>query len=1341
MVESSRIQRHAAAPQLARGLQQGRALRIRRVGQAGHRDNALARRAELLARQRGQRMARPHFQQHARGCVEHLRQRSGETHRDAQMSRPVFDRTGLAGVEPVAQRGRHQRQLRTAQFDGGKRRAERFQHRLHHRRMEGVRGLQQARGDAVGLQRRAEILDRVARTGHHAGARRVLRRQRQIFRQARLQRIQRQSHRQHRARRLRLHQFATPRDQRDRVAQAEHTGQRGRHELAHAVADHRRRPEAQAHPPLRQRVLDGERRRLHHCRGQQRRRVIGEYARGQIETALLAQGLGAGIKRVAEHRLARMQRAAHARVLRALAGEQEHHVARLRQRAARRCRGGFRAGQLRAGADGGVGDHGQSMRKRLAPDRQRPRRVGKLEVGRRGQVDAQPCGCRAQRGSRARRQQKQLRPGGRLARCRRRRFFQHHVCIGAAHAERAHARAARYARFAGPLVQAVVDHERRAGEVDRRVGRGVMQARRNAPLGQRQRGLDHAGCTGGDHQVADVALDRAETAEAGIRRVAAKRLDQAFDLDRIADRRGRAVGFHVGDAACVDAGVALGHRDHRGLALAAGRHEAGLGAAVVVDRATTDHRDDRVAIGLRVGQPLQQHHRRAIAEHRAACLGVEAARVAVRRQHGAILEQIAAARRAGDRGATGQRHLALAVAQALHCLADRHQRGGTGGVHAHRRAGEIELVRHPRRDEILLVVQHDLERPELFDLVGMRADVMLEIGCVVHAGEHADRTVLRAGRMAGAFQALPAQLQEQPLLRIHQLRLARADAEERGVEQLHTVDHAACGDVGRVVAQAGRNRRVELARRETGDRLAPFAQVLPEALDVRGAGETAAHADDRDRFGAGVRAGGTGAGQPRRFDAIGAGVIAVTGQRQRRGVAEEGQHVQRGIAVATQAIDQPHRQQRAAAQLEEIVAAAHLVQREAGGKRRAQACLRLAHRSLVGHGQLRPRAARCRQRGAVELAVGGDRQRVQHHPGGRQHELRQFGGQAAAQRRQVGTGGGGHHIGHQALAQQRVVAQHDGASAHAGLAQQRRLDLAGLDAVAADLDLAVAAPDELQRAIMAPAHQVAGAIQAIAGIAEWVGHETLGSQLLAPEIAARHAGAADVQLADHAHRQQLTGGAQHVHASVGDRPTDRHRARVGRQVARDRPGAGEGGALGRAVAVDDLHAGQGDQCAAHVIDRQRLAADQQLAQAVEPTRLLVDHRIEQRRGQPRRADAFAGDGRGQAGGGGDRFGMDHHAAAVQQRAPDFQGRRIETERRGVQHARVGIQPHVVDAAHQSDDRTMGDRHAFGRAGGAGGVHHVGKRIAVDRRQRRVVRRGCGFDGIQRHARHALGQRR
>ncbi len=58
-----------------------------------------------------------------------------------------------------------------------------------------------------------------------------------------------------------------------------------------------------------------------------------------------------------------------------------------------------------------------------------------------------------------------------------------------------------------------------------------------------------------------------------------------------------------------------------------------------------------------------------------------------------------------------------------------------------------------------------------------------------------------------------------------------------------------------------------------------------------------------------------------------------------------------------------------------------------------------------------------------------------------------------------------------------IVAQHDGGLRHAGQLVELRLDLAELDAEAADLNLVVDAAVEDDGALVVEAHRVAGAVE------------------------------------------------------------------------------------------------------------------------------------------------------------------------------------------------------------------------------------------------------------------------
>ncbi|MCY1516520.1 hypothetical protein D9M68_511540 [compost metagenome] len=79
----------------------------------------------------------------------------------------------------------------------------------------------------------------------------------------------------------------------------------------------------------------------------------------------------------------------------------------------------------------------------------------------------------------------------------------------------------------------------------------------------------------------------------------------------------------------------------------------------------------------------------------------------------------------------------------------------------------------------------------------------------------------------------------------------------------------------------------------------------------------------------------------------------------------------------------------------------------------------------------------------------------------------------------------------------------------------------------------VQSAEVVEGAVGAPAHQVAGAIQAPAA-AERIGDEALGGQPGTAVVAARQALAADVQLAGHAIRHRLQVGVQHMGGARAD---------------------------------------------------------------------------------------------------------------------------------------------------------------------------------------------------------------
>ena len=112
------------------------------------------------------------------------------------------------------------------------------------------------------------------------------------------------------------------------------------------------------------------------------------------------------------------------------------------------------------------------------------------------------------------------------------------------------------------------------------------------------------------------------------------------------------------------------------------------------------------------------------------------------------------------------------------------------------------------------------------------------------------------------------------------------------------------------------------------------------------------------------------------------------------------------------------------------------------------------------------------------------------------------------------------------------------------MALERRLDLARLDAEAAQLHLRVRPPQEVQHAIGPPARQVPGAVHPAPRRTERVGHEPLRRQPRTPQIAPRQTRTRNVQLTAHARRNGTQTAVQHVSAVIRQRTTDRDRRRI-----------------------------------------------------------------------------------------------------------------------------------------------------------------------------------------------------
>ena len=211
------------------------------------------------------------------------------------------------------------------------------------------------------------------------------------------------------------------------------------------------------------------------------------------------------------------------------------------------------------------------------------------------------------------------------------------------------------------------------------------------------------------------------------------------------------------------------------------------------------------------------------------------------------------------------------------------------------------------------------------------------------------------------------------------------------------------------------------------------------------------------------------------------------GEPGQRGGRAQGEDVTRtkSHAPLPGPADQAHRHDAVAAEGEEVgVGADHRHAEHLGED--------VAHRLLAWIRRAddcsRGRRRRGGERAAVDLAVRGHREPVEHQHRGRHHVPRQLRG---APRQEVGLVqvDVGDDVTRQLRAARGGLAQHDGGVPNQRMRRERDLDLLEFDPHAADLDLIVGAAEEFEHAVGRPPREVTGAVHPRAVVVEGVGDE------------------------------------------------------------------------------------------------------------------------------------------------------------------------------------------------------------------------------------------------------------
>ena len=201
----------------------------------------------------------------------------------------------------------------------------------------------------------------------------------------------------------------------------------------------------------------------------------------------------------------------------------------------------------------------------------------------------------------------------------------------------------------------------------------------------------------------------------------------------------------------------------------------------MVDQRAADHSQNLVAIRLSIGKPFQDQHGTPFATGIAISRRVKRFGVTIRGKDPLFIKElIEPALIKHQPNAPGQSDCAVTVAQTLTGQMDRRQRGGAGGVDAHRRPFEAKRIGEPpRRHTAIFACGH------VDAAVGGDGALLHQIFIVgqTNADKDAGITLGQTFRDdIGVFQRFPGCLQQQPLLRVHGNGFTRRDPEKGRVK-------------------------------------------------------------------------------------------------------------------------------------------------------------------------------------------------------------------------------------------------------------------------------------------------------------------------------------------------------------------------------------------------------------------------------------------------------------------------------------------------------------------------------------------------------------------------------
>ncbi|BCQ27147.1 hypothetical protein NK8_53360 (plasmid) [Caballeronia sp. NK8] len=361
------------------------------------------------------------------------------------------------------------------------------------------------------------------------------------------------------------------------------------------------------------------------------------------------------------------------------------------------------------------------------------------------------------------------------------------------------------------------------------------------------------------------------------------------------------------------------------------------------------------------------------------------------------------------------------------------------------------------------------------------------------------------------------------------------------------------------------------------------------------------------------------------------------------------------------------------------------------------------------------------QRAAIELAARRQRQRIERDEGRRHHVVGQTRGKMLAQGAGIDIGMQ-RDIGDELLILRTLMARprNDHRFTHRRVAFDLRLDLTRLDAKAANLDLMIVTAEKLDIAIEPITREIARAVHAATGN-ERVIEEALGGEFRSIQIAARHARATDMKLADRARRHHATLRIEHIGARVGKRLADHRLGLFGRDLGDGRIDC----AFGRTIDVEGAKL-SGARQSVPGLRRERLAAHENRQSRLPPfEQTSGKQRFELSRRAVEYVDASGIEEIDQRHRIGAYVGGDDHQPMSGQQGGEVLHRRVERDARVQRDAgvrRTMSEYRRLQGVMQVQHMTMLDQHALRFAGRTGCIDRIGKMMRGESGHERIALR-------------------